>query len=417
MSNDNHSAKRRVVVTGIGALSPLGHDWQTVRQQLHSGRNAIRVMHEWQDIEGLNTQLGCTVPEFALPAHYNRKTMRSMGRVALMATRASELALESAGLLGHPLLKSGSMGVAYGSSAGTPAAIGDFGRMIMDRTTEGINANTYIKMMSHTAAVNIGVFFGLTGRVITTSSACTSASQGIGYAFEAIQSGKQLAMLAGGAEELDATQAAVFDTLFATSVKNDTPGLTPRPFDAGRDGLVLGEGACTFVLEELAHATARGAPIIAELIGFGSNCDGTHVTHPNPATMAQAMRLALQDAGLAPADIGYVNAHGTATEQGDIAEAAATFDVFGDRVPVSTLKGYMGHTLGACGSLEAWMSLEMMREGLFAQNANLNQVDERCAALDYITGQPRAIGTDVVMSNNFAFGGINTSLIFRRWMP
>lgn len=407
--------KRRVVVTGIGALSPLGHDWPTVRAHLHSGRNVIRAMDEWKDIEGLNTQLGCTVPAFDLPAHYNRKTMRSMGRVALMATRASEMALENAGLLGDPFVKSGQMGVAYGSSAGTPAAIGDFGRMIADKTTEGINANTYIKMMAHTAAVNIGVFFGLTGRVITTSSACTSGSQGIGYAFEAIQSGKQVAMLAGGAEELDATQAAVFDTLFATSVKNDTPELTPRPFDAARDGLVLGEGACTFVLEELEHAKARGAHIIAELIGFGTNCDGTHVTHPNSATMAQAMRLALADAGVSPDVIGYVNAHGTATEQGDIAESAATYEVFGNRVPVSTLKGYMGHTLGACGSLEAWMTLEMLREGVFAQNANLTAVDPRCAPIDYITSQPRALKTDVVMSNNFAFGGINTSLIFQRW--
>ena len=409
------SNKRRVVVTGIGALSPLGHDWPTVRAQLHSGKNVIRAMHEWKDIEGLNTQLGCTVPEFELPAHYNRKTMRSMGRVALMGTRASEIALEKAGLLGDPLVKSGKMGVAYGSSAGTPAAIGDFGRMIAEKTTEGINANTYIKMMAHTAAVNIGVFLGLTGRVITTSSACTSGSQGIGYAFEAIQTGKQIAMLAGGAEELDATQAAVFDTLFATSVKNDTPELTPRPFDAARDGLVLGEGACTFVLEELEHAKARGANIIAELIGFGTNCDGTHVTHPNSATMAEAMRLAIEDAGISPSDIGYVNAHGTSTEQGDIAESAATYEVFGDRVPVSTLKGFMGHTLGACGALEAWMTLEMMHDGLFAQNANLTQVDERCAAIDYIVDQPRAVNTDVVMSNNFAFGGINTSLIFKRW--
>ena len=409
------SNKRRVVVTGIGALSPLGHDWPTVRAQLHSGKNVIRAMHEWKDIEGLNTQLGCTVPEFELPAHYNRKTMRSMGRVALMGTRASEMALENAGLLGDPLVKSGKMGVAYGSSAGTPAAIGDFGRMIAEKTTEGINANTYIKMMAHTAAVNIGVFLGLTGRVITTSSACTSGSQGIGYAFEAIQTGKQIAMLAGGAEELDATQAAVFDTLFATSVKNDTPELTPRPFDAARDGLVLGEGACTFVLEELEHAKARGANIIAELIGFGTNCDGTHVTHPNSATMAEAMRLAIEDAGISPSDIGYVNAHGTSTEQGDIAESAATYEVFGDRVPVSTLKGFMGHTLGACGALEAWMTLEMMHDGLFAQNANLTQVDERCAAIDYIVDQPRAVNTDVVMSNNFAFGGINTSLIFKRW--
>lgn len=409
------TSKRRVVVTGIGALSPLGHDWATVRERLRTGRTAIRVMDEWKVYEGLNTQLGSTVPAFDLPAHYNRKTMRSMGRVALMATRASELALEDAGLLGDPFVQSGQMGVSYGSSAGTPAAIGDFGRMMADKSTEGINANTYIKMMSHTAAVNIGVFFGTTGRIITTSSACTSGSQGIGYAFEAIQSGKQLAMLAGGAEELDATQAAVFDTLFATSLKNDTPELTPRPFDVQRDGLVLGEGACTFVLEELEHAQVRGARIYAELIGFASNSDGTHVTHPNPATMAQAMRMALDDAGVVPEAVGYINAHGTATDQGDIAESQATHHLFGDRVPVSTLKGYMGHTLGACGALEAWMTIEMMREGWFAANANLAGPDPRCAALDYIRDTPRALRTDVVMSNNFAFGGINTSLIFRRW--
>jgi 3-oxoacyl-[acyl-carrier-protein] synthase II len=407
--------KRRVVVTGIGALSPLGHDWGTVRERLRNGHTAIRVMPEWAVYEGLNTQLGSTVPSFELPAHYNRKTMRSMGRVALMATRASELALEDAGLLGTSFVKSGQMGVSYGSSAGTPAAIGDFGRMMADKSTEGINANTYIKMMSHTAAVNIGVFFGTTGRIITTSSACTSGSQGLGYAFEAIQSGKQLAMLAGGAEELDATQAAVFDTLFATSLKNGSPDQTPRPFDVQRDGLVLGEGACTFVLEELEHAQNRGAHIYAELIGFASNSDGTHVTHPNPDTMAQAMRMAMDDAGVTPEQIGYINAHGTATDQGDIAESLATYQLFGDRVPVSTLKGYMGHTLGACGALEAWMTIEMMREGWFAANANLTEPDTRCADLDYIIEQPRALQSDVVMSNNFAFGGINTSLIFRRW--
>lgn len=415
MSTSTTTGKKRVVVTGIGALSPLGNDWATVRSQLLSGRNVIRVMHEWEGYEGLSTQLGCTVAPFELPAHYNRKTMRSMGRVALMATRATEIALENAGLLGDPFVKSGHMGVSYGSSAGTPAAIGDFGRMMAEKSTEGINANTYIKMMSHTAAVNMGVFFGATGRVIPTSSACTSGSQGLGYAYEAIQSGKQLAMLAGGAEELDATQAAVFDTLFATSTKNDTPELTPRPFDAHRDGLVLGEGACTFVLEELAHAQARGAQILGEIIGFATNSDGTHVTHPNPVTMAQAMRMALADAGLAPEAIGYINAHGTATDQGDIAESNATHAVFGNTVPVSTLKGYMGHTLGACGALEAWMTLEMMREGWFAQNANLTEPDPRCGAVDFIMGQARQRQTDVVMSNNFAFGGINTSLIFKRW--
>ena len=207
----------------------------------------------------------------------------------------------------------------------------------------------------------------------------------------------------------------MFDTLFATSVRNDAPQLTPRPFDAGRDGLVLGEGACTLVLEELEHAKARGARILAELVGYGTNSDGAHVTQPKSQTMAQAMRLALECAGLDAAAIGYVNAHGTATDHGDIAETAATHAVLGERVPISSLKSYMGHTLGACGALEAWMSIEMMRGGWFAPTLNLEQVDPQCAPLDYIRGEGRALQTDLVMSNNFAFGGINTSLIFRRW--
>ena len=407
---------RRVVVTGVGAISPLGHDWATVEANLKAGRNVVRRIEPWAAYDGLNTQVGAPAMPFELPpARYNRKSMRSMGRVALMATRVSELALEDAGLTDDPLVKSGQMGISYGSSSGTPSAIGDFGRMMADKSTEGINATTYIKMMAHTAAVNIGVFLGVTGRIITTTSACTSGSQGIGYAYEAIQSGKQIAMLAGGAEELDATQAAVFDTLFATSVKyNDTPDLTPRPFDSARDGLVLGEGACTLVLEAYEHAKARGARIYAEVIGYGTNSDGAHVTHPQSETMAQAIRLSLAEAGLQPADIAYVNAHGTATEQGDVAESQATHSVFGSKVSISSLKSYMGHTLGACGALEAWMSIEMMRSGWFAPTLNLSTVDPRCGDLDYIVGAGKPLQTDVVMSNNFAFGGINTSLIFRR---
>ncbi|MCP3140997.1 beta-ketoacyl-ACP synthase [Pyxidicoccus xibeiensis] len=410
---------KRVVVTGVGALSPLGHDWPTVEARLKSLRNAVKVMEEWKQYDGLHTHVGAPAAPFELPPQtYSRKTMRAMGRVAMLATRASELALGDAGLLGDPLVKSGRMGISYGSSAGTPANMGDFGRMVTEKTTEGITATTYVRMMSHTAAVNIGVFFGITGRIITTSSACTSGSQGIGYAYEAIKLGRQVAMLAGGAEELDATGAAVFDTLFATSTKcNDTPELTPRPFHAQRDGLVLGEGACTLVLEELEHARARGARIHAELIGYGTNSDGRHITQPYAETMAQAMSLALEDAGISPSAVGYVNAHGTATDQGDVAESEATHRIFGERMPISSLKSYMGHTLGACGALEAWMSLEMMRSGWFAPTLHLERdsVDPRCAPLDYVTGNGRRIQTDVVMSNNFAFGGINTSLLFRRW--
>ena len=406
---------KRVVITGVGALSPLGHDWPTVSAQLRSLRNVVRVMDEWGAYEGLNTRLGAPAKPFELPTHYNRKSMRSMGRVALLGTRASELALEDAGLAGTPLVGSGQLGISYGSSAGSIPSISDFGRMTTDKSTEGVTANTYIKMMSHTAAVNIGVFLGIKGRIITTSSACASGSQGIGYAFESIQSGRQVAMLAGGSEELDATEAAVFDTLFATSVKNDSPQLTPRPFDAGRDGLVLGEGACTLVLEELEHARARGARILAEVLGYGTNSDGAHVTHPQSDTMAQAMRLALESAGVPASAIGYVNAHGTATDHGDVAESKATQSVMGSRAPISSLKSYMGHTLGACGALEAWMTIEMMRDGWFAPTVNLDTVDPACGELDYIRGPGRALQTDLVMSNNFAFGGINTSLVFRRW--
>ncbi|MBB3118898.1 beta-ketoacyl-ACP synthase [Pseudoduganella violacea] len=406
--------KRRVAVTGMAGISPIGNDWQAIRQRLGEYRNAIVRMESWADYEGLNTQLGAPAAPFELSERFNRKSMRSMGRVALMATRATELALVDAGLLDSPLLKSGMMGVAFGSSAGTPSAIGDFGRMMEERSTRGINATTYIKMMAHTAPVNIGVFFGVTGRVITTSSACTSGSQGIGYAYEAISSGKQTAMIAGGAEELCATEAAVFDTLFATSTRNDAPSTSPRPYDQSRDGLVIGEGAGCLILEEMEHAQARGATIYAELVGFGTNSDGCHVTQPNAATMQQAMRLALEDADLPPSAIGYINGHGTATQHGDIAESQATLQMFGGGVPISSLKSYMGHTLGACGALEAWISIQMMREGWFAPTVNLDSVDPQCAPLDYIAGEGRRIDCDYVMSNNFAFGGINTSLIFKR---
>ena len=405
---------RRIAVTGMAGISPLGNDWPGVRARLGEYRNAVARMPEWAGYDGLNTLLGAPAAEFTLSERYTTKATRSMGRVALMATRASELALADAGLLGDPLVKSGKLGIAYGSSAGTPKAICDFGKMIDEKSTKGINATTYIKMMSHTAPVNLGVFLGVTGRIITTSSACTSGSQGIGYAYETIRGGQQRAMIAGGAEELCVTEVAIFDTLFATSVRNDAPETTPRPFDAERDGLVLGEGAGTLILEDWEHARARGATIYAEVAGFGTNSDGSHITQPKAETMQIAMELALADAELPPSAIGYVNAHGTGTQQGDVAEAQATWNVFGAKVPVSSLKSYMGHTLGACGALEAWMSIEMMRTGWFAPTMNLTRVDPLCAELDYIVDAGRELQCEYIMSNNFAFGGINTSLIFRR---
>jgi 3-oxoacyl-[acyl-carrier-protein] synthase II len=403
---------RRVVVTGGGGICPLGSDWAEVSTNLKACRNQIRRM-DWDKYTELNTRLGAPVENFTLPAHYTRKRTRSMGRNAKFAVRATELALEDAGLLNDPVVKSGRLGISYGSSTGSTDACADFVQMLNQFSMGGLNATTYLRMMSHTAAVNIGVFFGITGRVIPTSSACTSGSQGVGYAYEAIKYGMQDLMVAGGSEELCPTEAAVFDLLYATSTRNDDPISSPRPFDRDRDGLVIGEGACTLVLEEFEHARARGAPILAEIIGFGTNSDGAHVTRPHPRTMAEAMRFALVDADLPGSEIGYVSAHGTATDAGDIAESQATREVLGYPVPISSLKSYIGHTLGACGSLEAWMTIHMMREGWFAPTVNLDNVDERCADLDYICEQPRTMQTDIAMSNNFAFGGINTSLIFK----
>jgi 3-oxoacyl-[acyl-carrier-protein] synthase II len=280
---------------------------------------------------------------------------------------------------------------------------------------QGVTSTSYIQMMSHTAPVNVGLFFGLKGRVIPTSSACTSGSQGIGYAYEAIRFGRQTMMLAGGAEEISAPSAAVFDTLFATSVRNDTPEATPRPFDRDRDGLVVGEGAATLVLEEYEHAKSRGAPIYAEIVGFSCNSDGSHVTQPETETMAIVMRQALADAHLVPEAIGYVSAHGTATDRGDIAESHATATVFGHRMPISSMKSYIGHTLGACGAIEAWWTIEMLRRQWFAPTLNLAHPDAACAELDYVTGEGRKMDLAYVMSNNFAFGGINTSIILKRW--
>jgi 3-oxoacyl-(acyl-carrier-protein) synthase len=406
---------RRVVVTGMGGITALGSDWPTIRDAVMAGRTAIRTMTpQWDRFEGVNTRLAAPVEGFSTEERWPRKKTRTMGCVARMGVFATEQALGDAGLLNDPLLKRGRVGAAYGSSFGSPDSVLGFFELKMSGVSKHLNATTYIQMMSHTALVNIGLFFGLTGRMIPTSSACTSGSQAIGYASEAIRLGKADVMIAGGAEELDITDSAVFDTLFATSTRNDTPHLSPRPYDRDRDGLVIGEGAATLVLEEYEHAKARGARIYAEIAGFATNSDGSHVTQPQAETMAVALRLALEDANLAPEAIGFVSGHGTATEWGDIAETQATASVLGNRVPIHSLKSYFGHSLGACGSIEAWLGIEMMHEGRFCSTANLENVDERCAELDYLMGAPRQIDTEYLMSNNFAFGGINTSLIFRR---
>ncbi|MBL8024196.1 MAG: beta-ketoacyl-ACP synthase [Elusimicrobia bacterium] len=407
--------KKRVVVTGMGGVSPIGNDWPSVRESLKGGISGVQLNNDWAHCEGLQSRLAAPC-QFSTPPEWERKKTRTMGRVSLLAAKATEDALRVGELLDHPALTDGSCGVAFGSTSGSPPAIEDYFRALaMNKSLKGLSPYTYIQLMSHTCAANLAQFFKIKGRVIPTCSACTSGSQAIGFAFESIRDGYQQLMIAGGAEELHLAAVAVFDVMFATSTQDQPPLRSPRPFDAARDGLVIGEGAGALVLEELEHALNRKAPVFAEVVGFGTNSDGAHITNPCSDGMEQAMRLALLDGNLSIEDIGYINAHGTATELGDIAESLATSRLFGNQKPISSLKSYMGHTLGACGALEAWMGIQMLREGWFSPTLHLETVDDRCGRLDYIQNKPRQIVTNYFMSNNFAFGGVNTSLVFKRW--
>ena len=405
--------KKRVVITGLGIASPLGSTLDSAFNRLKTYKNCVQVWEKLTEYDRLNTSLGAPVVGFEVPCHFTRKVTRTMGRISVMAVKTAEDALIDANLLGDEIVKTA--GVSYGSSMGSMDALLDFYSMCIDKKVKLLNSGSYIKMMPQTAAVNISLYFKTNGRLIPTSTACTSGSMGIGYAYEAIKDGYQNIMIAGGAEEIHPTQVGVFDTLYATSSKNSTPNLTPRPFDKERDGLVIGEGAGTLILEEYENAIKRGAKIYAEIVGFATNTDGNHITNPNKDKMADVMRLALNSANLNPSDIGYINAHGTGTINGDIAESKAVEDVFGkNNTPISTIKSYTGHTLGACGAIEAILSIMMMNNKWFSPNLNLENVDENCGELDYIMNEGRNLDVNCIMTNNFAFGGINTSLILKR---
>ena len=398
----------------MSVLSPLGLDLAGTLAAIQNGQSAVRVIPEWENIPGLKTCLGAYLPEFDFPVGFTKKATRCMGRGARLATYSAELALRQAGLVSESgersaLLSDGKCGIAYGSGIGSLDSLSDLSAFLATGQSAGVTATTYLRVMSHTTAANIGMYFGVNGRIIPTSSACTSGSLGIGYAYEAIRSGRQSRMIAGGAEEFSSIIALIFDALFACSRSREQ---APRPFDRMRDGMVVGEGASSFILEDLEQAQARGAAILAEVVGFGTNSDGSHATSPTLETVEQCLQLALEDAGLAPSDISYVNAHATGTKVGDIIESSATHAVFGSDIDVSSLKGHFGHLLGASGAVESAVSIAMLKSGWLAPTLRLKEVDPECADLNYLK-EITPVSGEFVMSNTFAFGGVNTSLIFR----
>jgi len=408
--------ERRVVITAASAITPIGHTKDELIDSLINGKSGVKKIKE-DDLltDRVESKVFGTV-SYPIDFDFKRKYRKTMGPVAYYACQVVKEALESAGLE-QDFISSGRMGVAFGSTHGSPTVQRQIYEHFFSGSEErfsAIGAVDYLKSMVHTTAVNITKMFEITGRVISSSTACTTSSQSIGYGYEAIKYGMQDAMICGGADEYDTTTVAVFDNLLACSTEyNQTPHLTPRPFDTKRDGLVVGEGAGAVLLEEYELARKRGANILGEVIGFWCGNNGGDLILPNMAGISETIIQGLQNAGLEPNDVDFVSAHATATKMGDVAESMAIGNVYGKGPHVTGLKSYMGHTMGSCGVIETIITLHMMEKGFIAPTLNLEEVDPRCDMIRH-TGKLREIPIKIASIQNFAFGGVNTSLFLKK---
>lgn len=404
---------KRVVITGLGAVSPLGTDVPALMRGIEQGRSAVRFMDGWNQYTGLRSLVGAPatlVNEKSIP----RTIRRSMGRMSIFSVQAADQAIADSGI-NRGMISSGRIGCIVGSTTGSARSLNEvFELMLPEKDLTCLPAMKFFQCVSHTAAMNLAHYLGLTGYVMATSAACASGLQAVGAGYDLIRLGKQDAMLCGGAEELHPTVTGSFDILFATSANfNHEPEKTPRPFDANRDGLVCGEGSGILLLEEYEHALKRKARIYAEIIGYHTCGSGAHVSQSNKDSIIRCFRHALKDAGIGPEDVDYINAHATATIHGDKEEAEAIREVFGGFVPVSSLKGYIGHTLGASGSIELIASLLMMDKGCIYPTRNLESVSPDCEGICHVmTKLNKEIR--VMFKNCFAFGGINASIVCKK---
>lgn len=407
------SGRRRVVITGAGVVSSLGATPEELYENLAAGRCGVRRMSEWKETSAplaapavLRENVEKTIP---------RIFRRSMGRVGLYSALAARAAAEDAGLSGE-FLAGGECGCVIGSTMGGSGSIAETFRLLLSGRGEEIPATQFFKCVSHTAAFNAANLLRICGVVESPSAACASGLQAVGLARDLIAGGVQKAVICGGAEELSPEVNASFDLIYASanaaegeSREEKTTG-EPRPFDAARRGLVCGDGAGILVLEELEHALARGARIYGEVIGFATCGCGSGLSQSDASAILRCLELVCRDAGIAPEAIDYVSAHATATVQGDREEAAALRTFFGARVPVSSLKGHLGHTLGASGTLELIVSLLMMRRSEILPTLHLEQIAEDCGGLD-LPREIRRREIGVFLKNCFAFGGINATLL------
>lgn len=405
---------KRVVITGVGAVSPFGRDTASLVNGLLEGHSAVQIMPGMARIGGLRTRVAAPVIGVD-PLEIPRKYRRSMSPMSIFATFACQEALAQ-GKLSPEEIREGKLGIALGSTVGSTQASEDFFRdFFIDNSLERMRSTLFFQIMNHSVAANVAQALEITGRLLAPASACSTGCQAIGYGYEMVAGGRQEMMLCGGADEFHPLTAATFDIMNAASFGfNEFPDRTPRPFDRDRDGMVCAEGAGVVLLESLDSALARGADILGEIAGFATVSDPSNIANPNSVAMEHCMARALADAGLKPDQVDYVNAHATATLQGDVAESEAIGRLFGDQVPVSSFKGHMGHAMAASGSLELIASLELLRKGFLVPTRNLENIDPACSGIRHLTSMQEGTAA-VFVKNNFALGGVNSSIVARRY--
>ena len=401
----------RAVITGYGVVSPIGYSVADMMASLDAGVCATRTMPpSWNRFGRLQCQVGAPI-ELRDPKAIPRQQRRTMSPMSIMACQAAKMALDHAGIDPASIPTNPRFGVIMGSTTGSPQALArTYQLLVANNDYMQLGASEFFQCVSHTVALNVGQYFGVKGVVSATSAACASGLLAVGAAFDEVRLGRQDIVLCGGGEELHETVVGSFDILYAASSKyNDSPSRTPRPFDVARDGLVCGEGAGVIVMENYDNAVNRGATILAEVRGYHTCSNGTHVSQSDDTSMVTCMNLALSSGGLSAKDIGYVGAHATGTTQGDAAEARAIGAVFGPEIPVSSLKGNMGHTLGSSGPIELAATIEMMRHDVIYPTHNLEEVDPACAGICHVR-EKLSHSFKTFLKNSFAFGGINSAI-------
>lgn len=411
---------KRVVVTGIGAVTPVGNSLEDFWGNLTAGVSGVGPITRF-DTEGFSSKIAAEVKDFDPAEYMDRKEARRMDRFAQFAAAATSMAVEKAGLDMERLDRL-RCGVILGSGVGGIETLEQQHRVLLERGPGRVSPFFIPMMISNMGAAQVAIMHGMRGFNITTTSACASSTNAIGDAFKLIQRGQADLVITGGTEApITSLAVAGFCSMKALSTRNDDPAGSSRPFDADRDGFVIGEGAVILVLEEMEHALRRGACIIAEITGYGASCDAYHITAPEPegTGAALAMRMAISDAGLAPAQVDYINAHGTSTPLGDKLETLAIKDVFGEhayKLAISSTKSMTGHLLGAAGGLEAAVCVLAIQRGIVPPTINMENPDPECD-LDYVPNKARQVTVDVALTNSFGFGGHNATLVFERFKP